>query len=395
MTLTFNTLENRNEARQMWEETLRTEKILFIGSKLEAFGCSHEDHEEDRFFALTTDKRIQSGADELEVSIQVELQDVHKDGLYRKFDLNWGTANPNPRPIKRFDSAKVARAQQKRQEVAGSNYNMDTVPYFVMDPEYTSADPETGLVWNDTVRARKNNANMPAPWEPEELMSRPYPSGMGNFSGWYNKDDGSPYTPPTPITPTMTLKTVPTPSDVGIREFYLSQFKAEEGYLVGSTGGSFFLEESDEEIVYQDPLSPRAFVYERGLIFADFQGRFIHIYQDELDKYGVSRLRAHTDTNTPATARYVELVANDGGFSFAVDTLQNKYALVVCTYEGNEVPPKIFVVESLTEGTSRLEQPDLENIITGGSVTSCEGLSFTFTDLEILREPQAPSSPDR
>jgi hypothetical protein len=61
------------------------------------------------------------------------------------------------------------------------------------------------------------------------------------------------------------------------------------------------------------------------------------------------------------------------------DSTGSIFYLVACSFVGEEIGSKIFVVRDAAAGISKLREPELRYIVTGGVVDECETLALQAT----------------
>ncbi|EWC44378.1 hypothetical protein DRE_01204 [Drechslerella stenobrocha 248] len=122
-------------------------------------------------------------------------------------------------------------------------------------------------------------------------------------------------------------------------------------------------------------------LYWNNLVVGSQDGRMIYAYADELKSFGVSRFRLAPWDHVPKTAEQVVLVPGDNFMTaYKVgDKGQNLYP-IACTYRTQ--PTKMFLVADLLEGMKKLQDPELQDSITGGEVKACGFLKWKSTALQ-------------
>ncbi|EPS42366.1 hypothetical protein H072_3690 [Dactylellina haptotyla CBS 200.50] len=129
----------------------------------------------------------------------------------------------------------------------------------------------------------------------------------------------------------------------------------------------------------------RTFISQGGLIVSDDAERMFTLYADEIQAFGVSRIRLHKQDLVPKTALYVTFVPlRVEGLQqgiLAVSTTDSKYyAPVICDLQGQD--SKVFVVrfdteDYVNEGLAFLQSEAARNFITGGIVSTCYTVMLT------------------
>ncbi|KAK6501999.1 hypothetical protein TWF481_009818 [Arthrobotrys musiformis] len=115
--------------------------------------------------------------------------------------------------------------------------------------------------------------------------------------------------------------------------------------------------------------SPAEFYTRSSIVVGDTQDRVIHIYSQELENYGVSRLRLHHLDKLPNTSVIVGFYEFQPTKVVAVSSANPNIFLlpVACRIEGQ--PTKMFVVKELESGIETLKS--LGATIAGGKVLEC------------------------
>lgn len=67
------------------------------------------------------------------------------------------------------------------------------------------------------------------------------------------------------------------------------------------------------------------------------------------------------------------------GLYVTYDSTGNIFYLVACSFAGDEIGSKIFVVRDTAVGISKLKEPELRYVGTGGVVEECETLALQAT----------------
>ncbi|KAK6519825.1 hypothetical protein TWF506_000119 [Arthrobotrys conoides] len=115
--------------------------------------------------------------------------------------------------------------------------------------------------------------------------------------------------------------------------------------------------------------SPAEFYTRSSIVVGDTHDRVIHIYSQELEQYGVSRLRLHNLDKLPNTSVIVGLYEFQPTKVVVVSSAHPDVFLlpVACRIEGQ--PTKMFVVNELESGIEALKT--LGSSIAGGKVLEC------------------------
>jgi hypothetical protein len=139
-------------------------------------------------------------------------------------------------------------------------------------------------------------------------------------------------------------------------------------------------------------------------IFADYNGRIMHIYQDEVQTYNVTRLRFATSDKIPLTSVFVYVFLHILFFVYsliyhrstlsplsaitsaaqgttanslvAVTTSGDIYFLTACIYTADPAFAKVFAIKDNMSGDAKLESAALQMLITGGQVSSCSMITL-------------------
>ncbi|KAK6519325.1 hypothetical protein TWF281_003160 [Arthrobotrys megalospora] len=125
--------------------------------------------------------------------------------------------------------------------------------------------------------------------------------------------------------------------------------------------------------------SPAEFYTQSSVVVADTHERVIHIYSQEMEQYGVSRLRLHSVDKLPNTSIVVGLYEFQPTKVVAVSSEKPDVFLlpVACRAEGQ--PTKMFVVKEFESGIETLKS--LGASIAGGKVLECSVKNFDLVTI--------------
>ncbi|KAK6358706.1 hypothetical protein TWF730_008029 [Orbilia blumenaviensis] len=120
--------------------------------------------------------------------------------------------------------------------------------------------------------------------------------------------------------------------------------------------------------------SPAGFYTRSSVVVGDTHDRVIHFYSQEMESYGVSRLRLHSPDKLPNTSVIVGLYEFQPTKVVVVSSEQPDVFLlpVACRIEGQ--PTKMFVVKELKSGIDTLM--GLGANIAGGKIVECSVKNF-------------------
>ncbi|KAF3937864.1 hypothetical protein ABW19_dt0208007 [Dactylella cylindrospora] len=158
---------------------------------------------------------------------------------------------------------------------------------------------------------------------------------------------------------------------------------------------------------------PTKFVAMNGIAVSDSSNRLVHLYSNEIEEYGVSRLRVHPASSIPEKAKIVMFTTSNETSTSIVgyvpgDASKTPYFPIVCAFEN--APSKFFIApaKDVDKKTGEykfdkifkiLEDDDNEEDLTGGEVLDCSLKALTFQapasevkTLEMLRGSAAPDS---
>lgn len=112
-----------------------------------------------------------------------------------------------------------------------------------------------------------------------------------------------------------------------------------------------------------------------GVIPTDAQNRVMWYYPGQMSDLGVSRFRIGDTTAIPANGVLVALVkVGSPPAVVAMDTQGNIGYLVACNYNGNT--NKVFLSKDTVNGPRKLEDPSLQNTVTGGVTQNCAAIAL-------------------
>jgi hypothetical protein len=125
-----------------------------------------------------------------------------------------------------------------------------------------------------------------------------------------------------------------------------------------------------------------------GMVVSDDSQRVFHLYTDTIDAFGVSRFRISGNDSIPKSTDLVTLVPinyDDSSATpnvyLAADSEGNLYYTVICDFI--DAPSKLFLAVDPDAGPTKLADPGLIYILTGGAVTSCQVIFFATTSAGI------------
>ncbi|KAJ7691286.1 hypothetical protein B0H17DRAFT_564985 [Mycena rosella] len=174
-----------------------------------------------------------------------------------------------------------------------------------------------------------------------------------------------------------------------------------KAYLFNSMNGNLFLADianSPGSSGGVDTSSMFQATDEPSGMYADYTGRVLYVYEDELNAYNVSRIRLANETTFPLTAIFVTIapadtVTGDGGSPnlIAMSTVGGVYYLAACLFHANDAVAKLFVMRSM-DGVATLANPGLQGTVTGGSVDHCVLVGLQIVADEDKSEEISPSA---
>lgn len=118
---------------------------------------------------------------------------------------------------------------------------------------------------------------------------------------------------------------------------------------------------------------------EEDLIVGDSRDRYFHTYVDDMEKYGVARLRLHNEDKLPKTAVFVDLVeaeyddpesSGDDYFLIAATSADEYYWPMLCGYADKTA--KMFLAKDPDAAAITLVKPEMQAVLTGGPVEFCQ-----------------------
>ncbi|KAK6343843.1 hypothetical protein TWF696_007499 [Orbilia brochopaga] len=122
-------------------------------------------------------------------------------------------------------------------------------------------------------------------------------------------------------------------------------------------------------------------LYWNNLVVGAQDGRLLYAYSDELDSHSVSRFRLGSWEHVPKTAKQVALVPSDDLMTASVLGDKGKLLYpVACTYKTQ--PTKMFLVADILKGIKKLQDPQLQDELTGGEIRACGFLKWKGSDLK-------------
>ncbi|KAJ6260048.1 hypothetical protein Dda_5694 [Drechslerella dactyloides] len=118
-----------------------------------------------------------------------------------------------------------------------------------------------------------------------------------------------------------------------------------------------------------------------NLVVGAQDGRLLYAYSDELESHSVSRFRLGSWEHVPKTAKQVALLPSDDLMTASILGDKKKFLYpIACTYKTQ--PTKMFLAVDIIEGIKKLQDPKLQDEITGGEVHACGFLKWKNTDLK-------------
>lgn len=142
--------------------------------------------------------------------------------------------------------------------------------------------------------------------------------------------------------------------------------------------GSQFGQEDDGNFYLYEPEDSTSNYYgiNDSVITSTPYEEFFFFYPDVMNAYGVSRLRHGTVDYLPVTADIITFAAvslNGTTSTLVPTTPEGKvFSTVICNYEDDALPTKLFIVADIEKGTERLQDDNLQFTVTGGKVATCE-----------------------
>jgi hypothetical protein len=132
-----------------------------------------------------------------------------------------------------------------------------------------------------------------------------------------------------------------------------------------------------------NPTSNDVFASINQTVSSDFEEDLMWYYPDEMAAFNVSRFRMGSQYVIPKTSDVISLVPldyEDGTppIYVAVDTKDNVFYTMVCSY-ADDTPAQIFLAADPEAGATKLADPGLMYILTGGVVSECSYFAFVAT----------------
>lgn len=153
--------------------------------------------------------------------------------------------------------------------------------------------------------------------------------------------------------------------------------------MIDSDDKYAFYAAPDSNIYLLDATSPNITYFENNgtTLIGDSTGRYFYYYENELNTYGVSRLRMFQIGYTPSDVTPLYFGLGDMDFDastpdvyFGVDVYEEALWPISCaiTKQNGDKFIKVFISSSdPTSGISMLSDPTLESTVTGGIVAGC------------------------
>jgi len=157
---------------------------------------------------------------------------------------------------------------------------------------------------------------------------------------------------------------------------YISLLDSTGAYcLANSDDGNFYLTDASQASDYE-------FASEDNLVMGDGSDMVFFYYPAEMKALGASRFRMNDVDHIPVGADFITLApvnADDStttpGLYVAIDSEENYFYLAACSIA--DFGAKVFLVQDPNNGTTILQQPELQYTITGGVIDSCSIIALS------------------
>ncbi|KAF3924514.1 hypothetical protein ABW21_db0202104 [Orbilia brochopaga] len=151
--------------------------------------------------------------------------------------------------------------------------------------------------------------------------------------------------------------------------------------IVSGVNGNVYVDSSTPPEGSNGNNTSYQWLYWNNIIVGAQDGRLLYAYSDELESHSVSRFRLGSWEHVPKSAKQVALVPSDDLMTASVLGDKGKLLYpIACTYKTQ--PTKMFLVADLIKGIKKLQDPQLQDVLTGGEIRTCGFLKWKSADVK-------------